>query len=135
VARRQPSARASSTAEIQSGGEASQVPPPGFIGYDGDVVTYHYGPTRQGQNTLESILTPANVHFTSFGKIRFFVVDGKVDAQPLYVYRLPAKLHTQNTLFVVTEHGSAYAFDADAGTQSWKVSTLAPGESPSDDMG
>ena len=129
------SARGSSKAEAQSGDEASQVPPPGFIGYAGDVVTYHYGPTRQGQNTQESILTPSNVNFTSFGRVRFFPVDGKVDAQPLYVYRLPAKLHTQNTLFVVTEHDSAYAFDADAGSVTWKVSTLAPGETPSDDQG
>ena len=109
--------------------------PPGFIGYAGDVLTYHYTASRQGQNTLESILTTSNVNSSSFGKIGFFAVDGRVDAQPLYVYRLPGMFHTQNTLFVVTEHGSAYAFDADAGSQSWKVSTLAAGETTSDDHG
>jgi hypothetical protein len=107
----------------------------GFIGYAGDVLTYHYGATRQGQNTLESVLTPSNVNSISFGKVRFFSVDGKVDAQPLYVYRLPGQRHTQNTLFVVTEHGSAYSFDADAGSQTWKVSTLGSGETTSDDHG
>jgi hypothetical protein len=109
--------------------------PPGFVGYAGDVLTYHYTASRQGQNTLESILTTSNVNSSSFGKIGFFTVDGKVDAQPLYVYRLPGMFHTQNTLFVVTEHGSAYAFDADAGSQSWKVSTLASGETTSDNHG
>jgi hypothetical protein len=123
------------SAGTQSRDQDRQAPPPGFLGYAGDVLTYHYGPTRQGQNTLESILTPDNVNSTSFGKVNFFTADGKVDAQPLYVYRLPARLHTQNTLFVVTEHGSAYAFDADAGTVTWQVSTLAMGETPSDDHG
>jgi len=107
----------------------------GFIGYVGDVVTYHYNVGRLGQNVLESILTPSNVNSKSFGKVDFFAVDGKVDGQPLYVYQLPGKFHVQNTLFVVTEHGSAYAFDTDAGTQSWQVSTLAPGETTSDDHG
>ncbi len=82
-----------------------------------DVVTYHYNIERQGQNTFETVLTPSNVNVQSFGKINFFATDGKVDAQPLYVYQLPVGFHPQNTLFVVTEHGSAYAFDADAGTQ------------------
>jgi hypothetical protein len=97
-----------------------------------DVVTYHYNIERQGQNTFETVLTPSNVNVQSFGKINFFATDGKVDAQPLYVYQLPVGFHPQNTLFVVTEHGSAYAFDADAGSQSWQVSTLAAGETTSD---
>ena len=62
-------------------------------------------------------------------------MDGKVDAQPRYVYNLPACSHCRRSLFVVTEHGSAYAFDADAGSQSWKVSTLASGETTSDNHG
>ena len=122
-------------AAMQSGGQDHAVGQQGFIGYAGDVLTYHYGATRQGQNTLESILAPSNVNSNTFGKVGFFSLDGKVDAQPLYVYRLPGQFHLQNTLFVVTEHGSAYAFDADAGTQSWKVSTLASGETTSGDHG
>jgi hypothetical protein len=104
-------------------------------GYPGDVVTYHYNAARQGQNTLESVLTPANVNFNSFGKINFFTTDGKVDAQPLYVYHLLVGGQPQNTLFAVTEHGSAYAFNDDAGTQTWQVSTIPPGETASDDRG
>src|SRR5271166_3812146 len=87
----------------RSGGQDHPVRQEGFIGYVGDVLTYHYGVTRQGQNTLESTLTPSNVNSNTFGKVGFFSVDGKVDAQPLYVYRLPGQSHLQNTLFVVTE--------------------------------
>src|SRR5271166_3321380 len=83
------SARGGSTAEIQSDGQDYPVGQQGFIGYPRDVVTYHYSPTRLGQNTQESILTLSNVNSASFGKVGFFSVDGKVDAQPLYVYRLP----------------------------------------------
>jgi hypothetical protein len=107
----------------------------GFIGYASDVVTYHYSASRQGANVLETILTPANVNSTSFGKTGFFSVDGKVDAQPLYVYKLPGTSRLQNTLFVVTENDSVYNFDADAGTQTWRVSALLPGETTSDDHG
>jgi outer membrane protein assembly factor BamB len=129
------SARGGNTAATQTSGQDHPVGQQGFIGYAGDVLTYHYSVTRQGQNTLESLLTTSNVNSNTFGKIGFFSADGKVDAQPLYVYRLPGQFHVQNTLFVVTEHGSAYAFDADSGTQSWKVSTLAAGETTSGDHG
>ena len=126
---------ANTSATPQSDAQDHPVGQHGFIGYVGDVLTYHYNANRQGQNTLESILTPSNVNSNSFGKIRFFSVDGKVDAQPLYVYRLPGMFHVQNTLFVVTEHGSAYAFDADSGAQTWMVSTLGSGETTSDNHG
>src|SRR5271167_2786779 len=123
------------SASVPSGSQNHPVGQQGLIGYVGDVLTYHYKVGRLGQNILESILTPSNVNSNSFGKVGFFAVDGKVDGQPLYVYKLPGMFHVQNTLFVVTEHGSAYAFDTDAGTQSWQVSTLAPGETTSDDHG
>ncbi len=128
-----PARDASATANPE--GQDHPVRQEAFIGYAGDVLTYHYTSSRQGQNTLESVLTPSNVNSSSFGKVGFFSVDGKVDAQPLYAYRLPGQFHTQNTLFVVTEHGSAYAFDADSGGQSWKVTTLASGETTSDNHG
>ena len=38
-------------------------------------------------------------------------------------------------LYVVTEHDSVYALDADSGAQLWQVSTLGTGETPSDDLG
>jgi len=96
-----------------------------------DVLTYHYDPTRQGQNTSETLLTTSNVNSTSFGKTNFFTVNGKVDAQPLYV----SGLFPDDALFVVGEDGSAYAFDAATGAQVWKVTTLLSGETTSDDHG
>ena len=96
-----------------------------------DVLTYHYDPTRQGQNTSETVLAPSNVTSAGFGKVNFFTVNGKVDAQPLYV----SGLFPDDALFVVAEDGSAYAFDAATGAQVWKVSTLLSGETTSDDHG
>ncbi|HYL65433.1 MAG TPA: immunoglobulin domain-containing protein [Candidatus Methylomirabilis sp.] len=106
-----------------------------------DVVTYHYDNQRTGQNLNETILTPANVNSTKFGKLGAFTVDGKVDGQPLYLSAvvMPA-VGTKNVLYVATEHGSVFAFDADSvsGNTSaflWKTSVLGAGESPSDDRG
>ena len=100
-----------------------------------DVSTYNYNVFRQGQTQIETILTPSNVNSSLFGEVGFFSVDGKVDGQPLYANNMPGPLGTQNTLFVVTEHDSIYAFDADSGTQTWKASALPAGETPSDDRG
>src|SRR6266849_1159780 len=100
------------------------------------VLTWHNDNARTGQNLQETALTPANVNASTFGKLFVIPVDGKVDAQPLYVPSLaiPGK-GTHNVLYVVTEHGSAYAFDADAGTMLWQVSLLGLGETTSDDRG
>src|SRR5580692_524670 len=106
-----------------------------------DVVTYHYDNLRTGQNLNEAILTPANVNSTKFGKLGAFTVDGRVDAQPLYLSAVAIpSVGTKNVLYVATEHGSVYAFDADSvnGTTSaflWKASVLGSGETSSDDRG
>jgi outer membrane protein assembly factor BamB len=100
-----------------------------------DVVTYHNDVARTGQNLKETVLTTANVNSTAFGKVRSFAVDGKVDAQPLYLGQVATGGAPHNVVYVATEHGSVYAFDADTGTQLWKVSTLAAGEVPSDSRG
>ncbi len=95
------------------------------------VLTWHNDNARSGQNLNETMLTPANVNASTFGKLFTIAVDGKVDAQPLYVgYR-----GFRNILYVVTEHDSAYAFDADSGQQLWHVSTLGAGETSSDARG
>jgi len=106
-----------------------------------DVVTYHYDNLRTGANTNETTLTPANVNSTEFGQLGAFKVDGKVDAQPLYLSNVSIPgIGTRNVLYVVTEHGSVFAFDADSvrgGTPKtlWMTSTQSPGEIPSDDRG
>ncbi|SMG43924.1 outer membrane protein assembly factor BamB family protein [Paraburkholderia susongensis] len=99
------------------------------------VLTYHNDIARTGQNLSETTLTPANVTASTFGKVGFFSVDGKVDAQPLFVGSLPIAGGTRNVLYVVTEHDSVFAFDADSGATLWQARTLNSGETPSDDLG
>src|SRR6267154_2913039 len=53
-----------------------------------DVTTYHNDMARTGQNITETKLTQANVNSTTFGLLRNLTVDGKVDAEPLYLSQL-----------------------------------------------
>jgi hypothetical protein len=100
-----------------------------------DVTTYHNDNARTGQNLTETTLTPANVNSQTFGLLRNLPVDGKVDAEPLYLSRLRIAGGIYNVVFVATEHDSVYAFDSDTGAQLWKVSVLGSGETTSDDRG
>jgi hypothetical protein len=100
-----------------------------------DVVTYKNDAGRTGQNLTESILTLANVNSTTFGLLRNLSVDGKVDAQPLYLSQLTVSGAVHNVLFVATESDSVYAFDVDTGTTLWKKSLLGSGEVLSDNRG
>jgi hypothetical protein len=100
-----------------------------------DVTTYKYDLNRTGQNLAESALTLTNVASSTFGLLRSLPVDGRVDAQPLYLSALSAAGRTFNTVFVATEHDSVYAFDSDSGAILWHVSLLGTGEKPSDTRG
>jgi hypothetical protein len=103
-----------------------------------DVLTWHNDVARSGQNLRESALTPANVNPAQFGKLFVLPVDGKVDAQPLFVSAVAvAGKGTHDVLFVATEHDSLYAFDATSNTGAsasplWQVSLLGAGETTSD---
>ncbi len=100
-----------------------------------DVTTYHNDVARTGQNTTETKLTQANVNSATFGLLHNLSVDGRVDAEPLYLSQLSISGVAHNVVFVMTEHDSAYAFDADTGTKLWQVSLLGAGETTSDDRG
>jgi hypothetical protein len=105
----------------------------GAAGASTDVVTYHNDTARTGQNLNETLLTPSTVNVSAFGKKGFFPVDGKVDAQPLYLsgVAIPGQgMH--NVLYVATEHDSVYGLDAGTGAVLWHVSMLGSGETTSD---
>lgn len=99
------------------------------------VLTYHNDNMRTGRNPSETRLTLANVNSTMFGLLFTLATDGLVDAQPLYVPNLTIGGSQHNVLFVASEHGSVYAFDADGGSLLWQVTTLESGEVPSGDRG
>ena len=112
----------------------SSPPPPSPVTAT-DVLTYKYDLSRSGLNPTESVLTPANVAPATFGLLRVLSVDGKVDAQPLYVSKLSIAGAPHNAVIVATEHDSVYAFDSDTGALLWRVSLLGNGEALSDTHG
>ena len=79
-----------------------------------------------GLNSLETILTPGNVAATgNFGVLFTQQLDGQTYGQPLYVSSTTlSKLsgsfpdgQQHNAIYVATEHGSIYCFDADKDLQ------------------
>jgi hypothetical protein len=100
-----------------------------------NVLTWHDDNTRQGQNTGETILTPANVNASTFGELFSYPVQGQVYAQPLYVSNvtIPGK-GVHNVIYVVTENNDVYALDANSnsgvgGGVLWHVSMNPAGGS------
>jgi hypothetical protein len=95
-----------------------------YVGAQVSVLTQHNDNSRSGQNLNETILNTSNVNVSNFGKVFFRTVDGDVYAQPLLVSNLAIQGQTRNVLYVVTEHNSAFAFDADdpvATAPLWQV--------------
>src|SRR5579859_7170713 len=98
------------------------------------VVTYHNDMGRTGEDISETVLTPATVNKTHFGRQFSQPVDGYIYAQPLYMPGVNIAGGVHNVVYVATEHDSVYAFDADnnAGANAnplWKVSLIPPGGS------
>jgi len=95
-------------------------------------LTAQHDNARTGANTNELVLTPANVNAGSFGKLFAQPVDGAIYAQPLYVsgLTLPGQ-GVHNVVYVATQHGTVYAFDADcnqgaSATPLWQTSLINP---------
>jgi hypothetical protein len=99
-----------------------------------DVLTYHDDIARTGQNLSETTLTLGNVNSGTFGKLAFYSMDGRVDAEPLYASNVAVPNNgTHNLVIAATENDSVYALDANSGATIWQISTLKTGETASDD--
>lgn len=80
---------------------------------------------RTGQQGNERLLAPGNVNPNHFGVLFSLPVDGFVFGQPLYLANVLVRGRTHDVVFIVTEHDSVYAFDADqTGSPLWHVSVL-----------
>src|ERR1700675_912315 len=89
-----------------------------------DVLTQHNDNTRSGLNANETVLTPANVTVSKFGRLFTHAVDGIIVGQPLYASNvLMNDGRRHNVVYVATQHNTVYAFDAD-GTQGNNASPL-----------
>ena len=111
-----------------------------FIGFDGktvhleprlllsaDVLTYHNDNARTGANLTETVLTPTNVNFASFGKLGQVAVDGDVYGQPLVKTGVTVpNMGKRDIVYVATEHDSVYAFDAKTLEPIWHDSFINP---------
>jgi outer membrane protein assembly factor BamB len=85
-----------------------------------DVVTYHGNSLRTGWFSSETQLTTTNVNSQGFGLLANVPLDGRVDAEPLYLYQAKAGKNTYNVVFVETENNSVYAINADTGAVLWQ---------------
>jgi hypothetical protein len=104
--------------------------PDGTIVTGADVLTYHNNLSADGQANAETILTPANVRSSTFGKVFSTPVDGQIYAQPLFKSGVTITTGSQqgvrNVTFVATEHDSIYAINADTGSVLWQTSFINP---------
>jgi hypothetical protein len=98
------------------------------------VTTYHNDNSRTGQNLNETVLTPANVNVSQFGKMYSGAVklDSWAPAQPLYMPNVVIAGITHNVVYVATLNNSVYAFDADSGLEIWRANYGPP--TPFDDL-
>ncbi|HEV2206486.1 MAG TPA: hypothetical protein VGR36_08100, partial [Candidatus Acidoferrales bacterium] len=94
------------------------------------VFTYHYDSARDGVNSREHALTPANVNTSNFGKLFSCQADGAIYAQPLWVPNVSIGGGTHNVVVVATARDSVFVFDADASpcVTYWHKTLIPSGE-------
>jgi hypothetical protein len=94
-----------------------------------NVLNYHNDISATGANLLETILTPANVNISSFGRKFSTQLDGNVYGQPLVISGVPIAAGVNTTpgaagvydvVVAVTQNNSAYAIDGATGLILWK---------------
>src|SRR5258708_2932926 len=86
-----------------------------------DVLTYHGDNLRTGWLAAETQLTVSNVNASTFGLLNTVVLDGRVDAEPLYVSQQTIlNKGVRNVVYVATENNSVYAIDADTAIILWR---------------
>ncbi len=93
------------------------------------IYTYHDDAARDGANTQEYALNPANVNAASFGKLASCPVDGAIYGQPLWVANLTMGGAKHNVVFVTTQHDTLFAFDGESNTcvKLWSISLIDAG--------
>ena len=93
----------------------------GMCGAQVSVLTQHNDNLRDGVNSSETVLTPANVNTSQFGLLLKIPVDDQVFAQPLVDASVSIGGGTHSVVFIATSNNSVYAFDANTGTLYWHV--------------
>ena len=93
-----------------------------------NILVHHGDPMNDGDNLAETVLTPANVNPTDFGRQFTTTLDGAIYAQPLYVQNVNItrgpSIGIHSVLYVATMHDSLYAIDANSGAILWQDSFL-----------
>ena len=91
-----------------------------------NVYTRSYDTSRTGANLQETILTPANVNATNFGKLLDLPYRrGNFRPTPLCVEPGDCR-GTHNVVFVASMLNTVYALDADTGAQLWSQNFGSP---------
>ncbi|MDQ2865696.1 MAG: hypothetical protein M3R51_05670 [Candidatus Eremiobacteraeota bacterium] len=90
-----------------------------------DYTTFHFDNARDGWNDRETALNQSTA--SRITQVAHYVLDGEVDAQPLYLHgrHIAGKISRTNIAYVVTENDSVYAI-APQGGIVWKANFGAP---------
>ncbi len=101
-------------------------PPPSGLNY----LTWKNDNQRTGLQSNETVLTPANVNGTNFGRKYTTTVDGDIWPQPLFMAGVRINGVVHDTVFVATSKDSVYGIDANSGAVLWRKSLLPTGANP-----